>query len=131
MIALTIRQPWATLIVQGAKTVENRTWATRHRGPFLVHAAAARCRQSYALASELTSRLGIILPDFDELVRGAIVGGAAIMDCVDASKDPWAMPFGYHFELGAAWEARRPMRATGKLGFWQADRWPKAKVSAR
>ncbi|HHY88739.1 MAG TPA: ASCH domain-containing protein, partial [Chloroflexi bacterium] len=38
MKALSVRQPWAWLIAQGYKTVENRTWATNYRGPLLIHA---------------------------------------------------------------------------------------------
>jgi hypothetical protein len=39
MKALSIRQPWAWLIIAGIKDIENRRWATNHRGPILVHAA--------------------------------------------------------------------------------------------
>lgn len=37
--ALTIRQPWASLIACGAKTVETRSWSTAWRGTLLIHAA--------------------------------------------------------------------------------------------
>jgi len=36
--SLSIRQPWAWLIVQGHKPIENRTWPTTYRGPLLIHA---------------------------------------------------------------------------------------------
>jgi len=36
MKALSIRNPWATLIAQGKKTIELRSWATTHRGPLLI-----------------------------------------------------------------------------------------------
>lgn len=35
--ALSVRAPWAGLIVAGAKRIENRTWRTRHRGPIWIH----------------------------------------------------------------------------------------------
>mgnify|MGYP002359850962 FL=1 len=38
MKALSIRQPWAGLIIHGYKDIENRDWPTRYRGPLLVHA---------------------------------------------------------------------------------------------
>lgn len=38
-IAISIKQPWAALLVAGVKTVEVRTWATRVRGPVLIHAS--------------------------------------------------------------------------------------------
>lgn len=39
MKALTLWQPWATLIAIGAKTIETRSWSTNHRGPLAIHAA--------------------------------------------------------------------------------------------
>lgn len=38
MYALTIKQPWASAIVLGLKSVENRTWPTGYRGPLAIHA---------------------------------------------------------------------------------------------
>ena len=38
MKALTIRQPWASLIALGVKTIETRSWPTRYRGPIAIHA---------------------------------------------------------------------------------------------
>lgn len=37
MKAISIKEPWATLIVEGKKTIELRSWRTRHRGPVLIH----------------------------------------------------------------------------------------------
>lgn len=39
-MALTMHQPWASLLVLGIKRVEGRTWSTDHRGPLWIHAAA-------------------------------------------------------------------------------------------
>jgi hypothetical protein len=39
MKIITIRQPWAHLIVNGSKNIENRTWPTSYRGPVLIHAS--------------------------------------------------------------------------------------------
>ena len=38
--ALTVYQPWATLIVRGAKRNETRSWKTNHRGLIMIHAAS-------------------------------------------------------------------------------------------
>ncbi len=38
MKALSIRQPWAWLIANGYKDIENRSWRTNFRGEFLIHA---------------------------------------------------------------------------------------------
>lgn len=39
---LTLRQPWATLVALGVKTIETRSWRTNHRGPLAIHAGAQR-----------------------------------------------------------------------------------------
>lgn len=40
MKAITIRQPWASMIMSGQKTIETRTWSTKHRGMLLIHSSA-------------------------------------------------------------------------------------------
>lgn len=42
MKAVTLWQPWASLIAFGLKTIETRSWGTRYRGPLLIHAAKRR-----------------------------------------------------------------------------------------
>lgn len=48
MRALSVRQPWATLIQRGWKTVEVRSWSTRYRGPLLIVSARAVSRHPAA-----------------------------------------------------------------------------------
>ena len=43
MKAITIKQPWASLIVEGIKDIENRTWKTSFRGRVLIHAGMNCC----------------------------------------------------------------------------------------
>ena len=38
--ALSVRQPYAWLLVNGFKTCENRSWNTQHRGTLVIHASA-------------------------------------------------------------------------------------------
>lgn len=40
MRALSLRQPWASMIASGSKTIETRTWRTNYRGPLAIHASA-------------------------------------------------------------------------------------------
>ena len=42
MKALTIHQPWASLLARGAKRFETRSWATNYRGPIAIHASKKR-----------------------------------------------------------------------------------------
>jgi ASCH domain len=73
MKILSIRQPWAYLITQGSKEIENRSWATTYRGLFLIH------------ASLMVDKMGCLEHGLDpsELQTGGVVGMAEI---VDASK---------------------------------------------
>ena len=38
MKVLTLKQPWATLVAEGIKKYEFRTWKTNYRGKILIHA---------------------------------------------------------------------------------------------
>lgn len=44
MKAITIKQPWASLIAHGIKDIENRTWRTNNCGRILIHAPASYSR---------------------------------------------------------------------------------------
>jgi len=82
---ISIRQPWATLIVRGVKNIENRSWATSYRGPVLVHASL---RPSVHSLTDIARQFGIDLQHV-ELPLGGIVGMTNIIDCVDAHPSPW------------------------------------------
>lgn len=45
--ALSIRQPWAWLILHAGKDIENRTWQTYQRGWFAIHASKGMTRREY------------------------------------------------------------------------------------
>lgn len=92
MKALSIKQPWAWLIVNGIKDIENRTWKTKFRGKFLVHASKGVDVKRY---NELLDK-GVKLPPISEFKRGGIVGEAEIVDCVEKSDSPWFLgPIGF------------------------------------
>lgn len=68
--ALTIRQPWAELILRGRKPYELRSWSTKYRGPLVIHSAAK-------VDSIDAIQLGL---DPDRLVTGAFVGFALLTE---------------------------------------------------
>jgi hypothetical protein len=93
MKALSIRQPWAWLIVQGVKDVENRTWRTNFRGRFLVHAGKGFDEEGFRRIWA-TGELRAVLPASfprrpDAFERGGIVGEAVLADCVNAHPSRW------------------------------------------
>ena len=96
---LAVRQPWAWAIAHTDKDVENRSWATRHRGPILIH--AGKKVPDNTEFSDLVELLELsagsdldracrLLAELDhaELAYGAIVASARLADCVAASESP-------------------------------------------
>lgn len=97
-LALSIRQPWAWLIIHAGKDVENRTWRTAVRGRVLIHASQKMTRADYEACVIFCSGLpyGTLPPDlafptFEQLkpLCGGIVGVMTITDCVRESPSPW------------------------------------------
>jgi len=91
MLALSIRQPWASLVIGCGKDVENRDWKTSVRGPVLIHAAKGCTKKEFEDAKALASiaagfRLSMSLED---LPRGGIIGIVDLVDCVSKSDSPW------------------------------------------
>lgn len=96
MKALSIRQPWAWLIVHGGKDIENRSRRTHLRGRIYVHASQGMTRDEYAMGDVMAAENGISLPAFEDLKRGGIIGSVEIIDCVDNHPSPWFFgPVGY------------------------------------
>lgn len=118
MRALSIRQPWAWLVVNGHKNVENRTWATRFRGRIYVHAGQRIVPDDYPEQRAYVGESGIVIPA--ELARGAIVGEVTITGCLDFSDSPWFCgPYGFTLAEPVAYENPVPYR--GQLGFFPVD----------
>ncbi len=91
MKALSIRQPWAWLIINAGKDVENRSWHTKHRGRFLVHASKGMTLEEYEEARWYAAARDVVLPNYDQLLRGGIIGSVELVDSVDTSNSPWYM----------------------------------------
>lgn len=127
MKALSIRQPWAWLILEAPedmrKDIENRDWPTKVRGDILIHAAKGCTHQEYADAvafvRSFNQNLAAMIPPLDRLERGGIVGMVRITDCVSNSRSKWfAGRFG--FVLSKPYPLPfRPMR--GMLGFFNVN----------
>jgi len=83
-VALSLRQPWAWMVVHGGKTLENRKWRTHRRGAFIVHAAKGMTRAEYddAVAFASVADPRVVVPAFADLVRGGFMGRACIVDVI-------------------------------------------------
>lgn len=118
MKAISIRQPWAWLIVNGFKDVENRKWKTKFRGRVLIHSSKGCTKSEYQDAVSTVRHIdpSIVIPRLEDLERGGIVGRCDLTDCVDKSDSPWF--FGrYGFVLKDAKPVEfEPLK--GALGFF-------------
>ncbi len=128
MKALSIKQPWAHLILGIAppinlsgftmpKDVENRTWDTKYRGDILVHAGKKFDQDA------LEYLYGEPPPDAANWLRtnftlGAVLGIVTLVDIVQNSESPWAQRNCYHWVL----ENPRPFTESfpykGQLGLF-------------
>jgi len=90
--ALSIRQPWAWLILNAGKDIENRDWKTNFRGRVLIHASKSCAKSEYENAIDFMVDRGIDrrdIPSIDQFERGGIIGSVEIVDCIDNSESPW------------------------------------------
>ena len=100
--ALSIRQPWAWLIVNGHKDIENRDWPTVFRGELLVHAGQTLTRPFYDTTVAELSAAGLCPPDlpaFEDLPRGGLVGWTRVVDCLQEHPSPWKLEGSHGFVL--------------------------------
>lgn len=127
MKTLTIKQPFATLIVEGLKEYEFRTWKTNYRGEILIHAGKAVDKK----AMKKYEYLGLEYP------KGCIIGKATITDCIKIDdnarkilKEKNSVIYsniidnkdwnGYGFKLENV-EKLENIEVCGKLSFWEFD----------
>ena len=118
---LSVRQPWAWLIIQGYKNIENRSQRCHKRGTIALHASTTNTRNEYAAALALIADRGldILLPPIDDLVTGAIVGLVDIVGCVTESDSPW-----FTGEYGWVLDNPRsgiPVPQKGQQGFFPVE----------
>ncbi len=91
--ALSLKQPWALLVVNDYKDIENRSWRTNHRGPLLIHASSSNTLLTLDFKDEIKRVYGVVLPYDVEI--GGIVGIVDVVDCVKQHsskrkfKDSW------------------------------------------
>jgi len=124
MKCLSVSQPYADLIVQGKKTIELRTWNTKYRGEFLVHAPDK-------IKKDVCEKLGI---DITRIRTGVIIGKVEIYDVkiyksVSELKSDYKKHFAteeflqhrYGFLLKKPEELRMPIPYKGSLGFFNVD----------
>lgn len=118
MKALSIRQPWAWLIINGPKDIENRTWAAPANvigERIYIHAG-----KTFDDDGHLWVKLHfpeVVLPKRGAFDRGGIIGSGVLSKCVSRSDSPWFFgPFGFVFAEPMKCEFQR---CRGMLGFFK------------
>ena len=132
MRAISLLQPWASLIMLGYKEYETRSWGTTHRGPLAIAASAGKKgREACAPGTDLAILLANHNLTFDDLPRGAIVGVCQV-DSMHKMDETWDLVLG-EVELSCgdytngrtAWALSHvqafatPIPCKGKLSLWE------------
>jgi ASCH domain len=100
--AMSIRQPWAALIIAGDKDIECRLWATSYRGPILIHASLGDAGWS---DSDIERQFRCKIPSL-ATKRGGIIGVVDLVDVVTSHRSKWFAKGCYGFILANP----RPLR---------------------
>jgi hypothetical protein len=134
MKAITLIQPWASLIALGEKQFETRSWATNYRGPIAIH-AGRRTKQAETFIEDLVEDMpypfynyGLYSPDYFPF--GAIVAIANLVDCYETKvirphvsyqeRDlgDWS-PGRFAWEMSVFKVLDEPIPMSGKQGLWE------------
>lgn len=139
MKAITIKQPWATLIALGEKKFETRSWQTKHRGPIAIHASKSIDKDACddVWIKGVLAERGIT--SYKELPTGVVLAKAELTEChkvtlnfcddvavtTGPTIDGLEMKFGDYTEGRYAWEMANikelsePIQAKGQLSLWE------------
>ena len=122
MKVLTIKEPWATLIIDGYKKYEFRSWKTKYRGKILIHAGLTLEKDNLEKFKAYNL----------DISKGEIIGEAELVDCILVDEkfnqkllkiDPIVygksnhiMLYAWKLENVEKYETKIPVK--GKLGLW-------------
>ncbi len=86
LYALSLKQPWAALVVHGLKRMEIRRWSTRRRGLILIHASRQTDDrpEGWSLVAQMPAEAAATAA-----LRGGLIGAVEVTDCI-AYRDPKA-----------------------------------------
>jgi hypothetical protein len=119
MKTLSIRQPWASMIINGPKPVENRTWKSNYKGRLLIHASKKYdydgelwIMQNFPYSKEMSD---ILLKA--RKLRGGIIGAVTMTDCVEDHPSEWfSGPYAFVFDSPVEYPF---IKCNGHLGFFE------------
>ena len=128
MKVLTIKQPWATLIAEGYKEYEFRTWNVKYRGDIFIHAGNTIDKKALERFKDynLTYPTGCIIAKAkltnietvnDDFVKKVASKNLLVYKGIIERKN-WK---GYGFKLENVSKLKKPIYINGKLGLWNYE----------
>lgn len=84
MKVISLLQPWASLVVIGAKKVETRSWNTKYRGPLLIHASKKYLPEQMRLGEMFNRNYGAGLGFTEDLPLGEIIGSVDLIHTIES-----------------------------------------------
>lgn len=129
MKVLSIREPYATFIKEGLKTIETRSWKTNYRGKLLIHAG-----KSKELLKKIDDDKVLKLTEKYEMNYGNIICEVTLVDCIYMNEEyveKMKKEENFQYSLGVykvgryAWVLENvkvldnPIVVKGKLGLWE------------
>ncbi len=123
---LSVHPPWAWAIIFAGKNIENRSWTTRYRGDFLVHASSRKYvgKRLQEVRALIAKSAGISLFKVpNDFPPSQILGAVELVDCETRHRSPWAFRGEQHWVLERPRALARPiLHVDGKLGLWRWKR---------
>ena len=110
MRALSVKQPWASLIASGAKSIEVRTWKTSYRGTLTICSSRQRSNWPVATVSGPSGPLGVTVCEVDLVDVRPIALDDASFACIDS-------PEGFAWVLANP-RVVEPRAVKGQLGIF-------------
>lgn len=112
MKALSVRQPWASAIAWGEKSVEHRSWSTDYRGPLLIHASGSPFALELDGGDTMPLPYGVIIARVELVDVHPFTAADCAAACMEEPRKGFAWVFSSAQELQA-------VRAKGKLHLWE------------
>lgn len=130
MKVLSLTEPYATIIKEGKKTIETRSWKNSYRGKLYIHASSTKIPKEYKNNKELMS-----LVDINNLNYGYIICSCDLVDCIEMTKEfienvkqnKNEYISGVYAKGRYAWILKNieiienPIKAKGHLGIWNFE----------
>lgn len=129
---LSVKQPWAGLLLSGVKKYECRGWGPRRPGVMLLHASSGKALGLPELREERLYQQAVAeagMEDESEWTTSAIIGAVDVVRVWPPDRLPplsamdeflvGDLEDSYLWETGTRWPFAKPITCHGKLNLWR------------